>query len=395
MIKKAFVIAGLTLVATVAGYGQSVNNQNTNYIGQEIRTIWTSVPFLIIAPDSRASGYGDAGAATTPDINSMHWNPSKYAFIEGNMGLSLSYTPWLRKLVDDINLGYLTGYKRLDENQVIAASLLYFDLGSITFTDEFGTALKTHNPKEFSIDVAYSRKFSEKISGGIAARFINSNLAGNVGNQNSHPGRSYAMDVSAYYQDEMNLGGKNSKLGIGLNISNMGSKLNYTEDRKNFIPINMRMGSALTMELDKYNSIMFTLDVNKLLVPTPPIYVKDTATEELVIVSGDDPNVSVAVGMVKSFYDAPGGAKEELKEISFSTGAEYWYAKQFAIRMGYFYENEIKGNRKYFTAGLGLKLKVFGLDFSYLIPANNMNNNPLAETLRFTLLFDLDAISKN
>ncbi len=386
MLKNICFIVTVVLLAAIPVKAQYIDS--VNYIGQDIRSIWTAVPFLVIAPDSRASAMGDAGVATTPDANSMHWNPAKYAFIQNNAGVAISYTPWLRKLVDDINLGYLAGYYRLDENQVVAGSLLYFDLGSIQFTDQTGNPLINFNPREFSVDLAYSRKFYDNISGSLAGRFINSNLTGGINNENARPGRTFAMDVGVFYTDKMKINGKESNLSFGLLFSNVGSKIKYTEDKKYFLPINLRLGSALKMELDKYNSLMVTADLNKLLVPSPPV--RDAANDS--IVKGRDPNVSVPAGMFQSFYDAPYGFEEELKEIMISVGAEYWYAKQFAIRAGYFYENRIKGNRKYFTAGLGLKLNVFGLDFSYLVPTNNLAQNPLAETLRFTILFDLDAV---
>ena len=391
-------------------FSQDVNGNNNNVIGQDegLRTITTAVPFLMIAPDSRSGAMGDAGVATTPDAYSMHWNPSKYAFIENDMGASISYTPWLRKLVDDINLANFSGYYRMDKNQVFAASLLYFSLGSITFTDDIGNPLQNYNPHEFSFDFSYSRLLSKHFSGSLTARYIYSNLTGGtyVSNEQSHAGNAFAMDVSAYYQNDINFLDKDAKLAFGMNISNIGNKIDYTNDTKNFIPINLKIGSALTTQIDEYNSILLTVDFNKLLVPTPPVYAIDSSYEYIiddngnqVIAAGKDPNVSVPVGMFQSFYDAPGildsdGSrnvfKEELQEVTYSIGAEYWYAKQFAIRAGYFHEHGSKGNRKYFTAGLGVRFNVFGLDFAYLIPTGNQANNPLAETLRFSLIFNFE-----
>lgn len=354
--------------------------------------ITTAVPFLLIAPESRGGGLGDAGVATTPDVNSMHYNPAKYAFLEKDLGVAISYSPWLRALVPDINLAYITGYKRIDKAQVIGASLRYFSLGSITFTNEYAQTIKDFNPNEFAIDGTYSRLFSENISGAVALRYIYSNLAGgiSVGGAESHPGWSIATDISCYYQKNITVQQKKSKLAFGANISNIGAKISYTENAdKDFIPINLKLGTAFTSELDEYNTIMLTAEINKLLVPTPPIY--DTLDGGLVIVAGKDPDVAIATGMFNSFSDAPGGFKEEMREFTFSAGLEYWYSKQFALRTGYFHEDMSKGNRNFFTFGLGLRLNVFGLDFAYLIPTH-MRNNPLANTLRFTLTFDFDGL---
>ncbi len=410
MNKNFKILISIFVISLISQSGFSQSIGDNNLIGQDegLRTITTAVPFLMIAPDSRSGAMGDAGVATTPDAYSMHWNPSKYAFIKNDIGGSISYTPWLKKLVDDINLAYLNGYYRIDKNQVVAGSLLYFDLGSITFTDETGGILQNYNPHELSFDLSYSRLLSRHFSGSLAARYIYSNLTGGtyVSNEQSHAGKSIAMDVSAYYQNDIKFFDKNANLAFGMNISNIGSKIDYTDNTKNFIPINLKLGSALTTQIDDYNSIMVTVDFNKLLVPTSPIYAIDSLNDYIkdengnqVIAYGKKPNVSVPVGMFQSFYDAPGilesdGTrnvfKEELQEVTYSIGAEYWYAKQFAIRAGYFHENALKGNRKYFTAGLGIRFNVFGLDFAYLIPTGNQVNNPLAETLRFSLIFNFD-----
>ena len=376
-----------------------IDGTGTNILGGE-NTITTAVPLLMISPDSRASGMGDAGVATTPDANSMHWNPAKYSFIENEMGVSISYTPWLNKLVDDINLAYVSGYMKVDERQTIAMSLLYFSLGVITFTDYNGSVIKNFDPKEFSVDVAYSRLFSDVLSASIAGRFIYSNLTGGleVEGTQSHAGIVGSADVGVYYQKDIKLSEYDSRMAFGMNISNIGGKIGYTEDSKTFIPMNMRIGGSLTMEIDDYNSILITSDLNKLLVPTPPIY--KTVDGEEVVEFGKSPDVSVPVAFFQSFYDAPGVYKsdgsrsvlqEELREITYSVGAEYWYAKQFAVRAGYFHEHATKGNRKFFTFGIGLKMNVFGLDVSYLIPT--IQHHPLENTLRFTLLFDVDAFS--
>ncbi|HNT93788.1 MAG: type IX secretion system outer membrane channel protein PorV [Bacteroidales bacterium] len=346
--------------------------------------IQTVVPFLSIAPDSRSGALGDVGVATSPDMFSMHWNPAKFAFIDGNGGFGISYSPWLRALIPDINLSYLTGYYRIDSRQVIAASLMYSSLGKIEFTDNIGSILREFNANEFSVDAAYSRLFSEHWSGGVALRFIYSNLTGGI--EDTRPGISYAADVSAYYTNKLSLGTKDGNISFGINLSNIGSKISYTTDvDPDFIPMNMRIGSTFLVNLDKYNALSFSIDINKLLVPTPPFYDSDRN-----IVDGMDPNVSVPVAIFQSFYDAPGGFREELKEFTQSVGVEYWYNQQFALRAGYYNEAELKGNRKYFTLGAGFRLSVFSLDFSYLMPFTQ--NNPLARTLRFSLGFEFDSL---
>jgi hypothetical protein len=356
------------------------------YSQSKLNPIQTVVPFLTIAPDSRAGGMGDAGVATSPDVYSMHWNPAKYAFVDNNGGVALSYTPWLRNLVPDINLAYLTGYWRIDSKQVVAASLNYSSLGDVPFTDDFGNLERVFKPNEFALDAAYSRLFTDHLSGGIAFRFIYSNLTGGTfsGGSATKAGTSYAADVSGLYRNTMNLFNKDGIWSVGLNFSNIGSKMTYSEAQvADFIPMNMRLGGAGTLFIDPHNKLTLTLDFNKLLVPTPPEY--DTSGN---ISAGKDPNVSVPVAIFHSFYDAPGGFKEEMHEIQIATGAEYWYNDQFAIRTGYFHENETKGNRKYFTVGAGFKLSFFSLDFSYLIPTTQ--NNPLARTLRFSLAFNFN-----
>lgn len=354
----------------------------------ELNAIQTVVPFLIIAPDSRAGAMGDAGVATTPDLYSMHWNPAKYAFIDGKGGVGISYSPWLRNLVPDINIAYLTGYYRIDKKQVASASLLYSSLGDVPFTDDFGNLERTFKPNELSFDLGYSRIFAENFSGGIAFRFIYSNLTGGsyAGGAATKPGTSFAADISGYYHKEISLFNKDALLGLGVNFSNIGSKMSYSDAQtSDFIPMNLRLGSAGTINIDEFNKLTLTLDLNKLLVPTPPVYNID-----MEIIDGKDPNVSVPVAIFQSFYDAPGGFKEEMREITLSFGTEYWYNEQFAIRAGYFHENETKGNRKYFTTGAGFRMKGFTIDFSYLIPL--AQNHPLARTLRFSLAFDIYAL---
>ena len=311
----------------------------------QLNAIQTAVPFLTIAPDSRSGGMGDVGAATSPDLNSQHWNPAKFAFVKGNGGIGISYSPWLRNLIGDINLAYLSGYYRLDQRQVLSASLVYFSLGDITFTDIYGNTTMNFNPNEFAVDVGYSRAFSDYISGGLAFRYIYSNLTGGqtVGGAETKPGHSIAADVSMYYNHPIKISGMDGNAGFGVNISNIGTKISYTDDQDpDFIPTNLRMGGVFELEIDEYNSIAFNFDINKLLVPTPPIYYEpgDTLSSGDIVQNGDqiikegkDPNVSVPVGMFQSFYDAPGGFQEELHEITYSFGLEYWYNKIFAIRV--------------------------------------------------------------
>ena len=307
----------------------------------------------------------------------------------GKADVGISYSPWLRNLVPDINIAYLTGYKRIDAKQVIAGSLLYSSLGIVPFTDEFGNAIRDINPNEFALDAAYSRLFSENISGSIAFRFIYSNLTGGIysGGVATKAGISFAADISGYYQKNIRYGSKDGSMAFGLNFSNIGSKMSYSDAQtSDFIPMNMRLGAATTIELDEHNKLTATLDLNKLLVPTPPMYNTSTGA----IIDGRDPNVSVPVAFFTSLFDAPGGFEEEMREITFSPGLEYWYNNQFAIRGGYFHENETKGNRKYFTAGAGFRLNIFTIDFSYLMPL--AQNHPLAQTLRFSLAFDFNNV---
>jgi hypothetical protein len=394
----------LLLLSVQIVYAQ-ISSVKDSLLGQ-INTITTAVPFLQIAPDSRAGGMGDYGVATTPDANSIHWNPAKLAFIDKKGGISISYTPWLRALVNDISLAYVSGYKKLKGDQVLAGSLRYFSLGNIDFTNEVGDKYTTFNPNEWAIDFAYSRKLSEQFSGGIALRYIYSNLTGGVaisnGTINTHAGTSVAADVSGYYRTDLEISNKNSLLAVGLNISNIGSKVSYTDTKvKDFIPANFRLGTNLKIDLDQYNTFAFGFDINKLLVPTPPVYLKDSTGSFVVdsegnkvIEYGEDPtNVSPAQALFSSWSDAPGGFEEEIKEFTYSIGMEYWYDKQFAIRAGYFHEASTKGNRQYFTVGAGIRYNVFGFDFAYLIPTTQ--RNPLENTLRFTLLFDFEGLKKS
>lgn len=392
---RSSLIVLVLFILTAFRYASAQGDISPSQLAGAENTIRISVPFLTIAPDSRAGAMGDAGVATTPDVNSLRWNPAKYAFIENDMGMAVSYTPWLRNLVDDIYLSHLIGYKRLDKNQVVSGSLLYFSLGNITFRDEFGEYNGQHTPNEFAIDAAYSRMFGENVSGSIAFRYIRSDLTGGgyVNGSESKAGQSVSADVSAYYQKEnLSLEDQTFDLAFGLNIRNIGNKISYTTVEDSFIPTTLKLGAAMNFHLDQYNSLMFTTDLNKLLVPTPPV---DTVNDDgdRVIIAGMDDNVSVPQGMIQSFYDAPGGLEEELNEIRYSFGLEYLYQNTFAVRSGYFHEHQNKGNRKYFTIGIGLKLNVVNLDFAYLIP--RYQNHPLANTIRFTLSLDFDELQQS
>jgi hypothetical protein len=366
--------------------------------GQDVKAnpITTAVPFLTIAPDSRHGAMGDAGVATSPDVNAQHWNASQYAFMESSFGIGVSYTPWLRDLADDINLAYVAGYYRLDNLQTVSASLRYFSLGSIQLTDVQGQPMGSQNPNEFAFDAGYSRKLSDNWSGAVVLRYIRSDLSGGVGDETYSPGNAFATDVSFYYHSAWKDSRQRREISAGIDISNVGSKISYDQgETKEFLPANLRLGTAFSMDLDEYNSLTLTVDVNKLLVPTPADTISATGSGNgtIVVTPGYGSDKSVISAVFSSFGDAPGGFKEELQEVMVSLGVEYWYNKQFALRAGYFYENQNKGNRKYFTAGAGLKMNVFALDFSYLLPVER--NNPLQNTLRFTLSFDLDAFQKN
>lgn len=383
---------------------------STQQLSGGINPITTSVPFLLIAPDSRQGGMGEVGAATQPDVNSIHWNSAKLAFAEKSMGFGISYTPWLRQLVPDISLSYISFYKKVSKMSAFGASMRYFSLGNITFTDIQGNTTGQFKPNEFAVDLAYSQKLSQVFSAGLAIRYINSNLTGGVTLSNGQPtkaGQSVAVDLGMYYRTKPNfkVEGKKTTVTGGLAITNIGTKISYT-NVKNFIPINLRLGGGYKIDIDDYNTFGVYLDFNKLLVPTPPVYKHvvdstgketsaiaiDPATGAQVIEKGKDPNRPVAAGMFGSFNDAPGGFKEELKEVNIALGFEYWYAKQFAVRAGYFYEDKTKGGRQFFNIGLGVRYSVFGLDMAYLIPTTL--RNPLQNTLRFTLTFDFDAFKK-
>jgi hypothetical protein len=361
--QKLFAVALLFILAVPARSESTYN------------PIVSAVYSLSISPDAIASGMGDLGAATNPDVNSQYWNPSKYAQIGSKAGFSMSYTPWLSKLASDIDLAYLSGYCKLGDNQALSASLRYFSLGEVTLRTSYDDAGYAVQPYEMALDVAYSRMLSEKLSMGVAMRYIRSDLM----SSDDPAGSAFAADISAYYRQPMYFGRERGSIAFGANVSNIGTKISYDGGNSSyFLPTNLRLGTTINYPMDNYNAFSFSLDVNKLLVPTP----QDT-TE----VTTD---VSSIAGIFKSFGDAPGGIKEELQEIYGSFGVEYAYNDQFFIRSGYYYENKYKGNRKYFTFGTGFKMSMFRLDASYLV--SQSQSNPLDETLRFSLAFDMAGI---
>ena len=351
-----------------------------------------SVTSQMIAPDARAAGLGDVGAATDPDVVSQFWNPAKYPFTISRAGVALNYTPWLRQLVNDIDLAYLAGYYRIGDYSAISGSFRYFSLGEVnTYVGQTKDGGMTINPYEMSADIAYSLMLSEHFSLGAAVRWIYSDLTYDF-KEETTPGSAFAADIAAYYQNYINLGARESQLGIGLNISNIGSKITFGgSDNSEFIPTNLRVGASLMVPVDEYNRFTTAADANKLLVPTYPKQDEGESTEAYQErVQKDYYDVSSIGGIFKSFGDAPNGAKEELQEIQWSVGAEYVYHDQFSLRAGYHHQSENKGNLKYFTVGAGFKMSVFSLDAGYVIAM--AKSNPLDQTLRFSLSFDMDGI---
>ena len=385
--KKTFFVLLSALFISYSAFAQVEPNEQLN-------PLITGVPSLTITPDSRGGGMGDVGAATTPDINSQHWNPAKYAFMESPAGFSFSYTPWLSKLVSDINLLYAAGYWKFDELQSVSASLRFFSLGEIKLTgerpeDDYGTA----HPNELAFDLAYSRLLSEKWSAAVAFRYIRSDLNNGINNSADpmYPGNAIAADVATYYRTPIEMSTGDANLAFGLNISNIGSKISYDQNLTSiFIPTNLKFGGSFDYPFDDYNKISVSADINKLLVSTPIKRMEDENDTDYEARRTAYYETGPIAGIFKSFGDAPGGTSEELKEIMWSVGAEYAYNNQFFVRGGYFNENAMKGNRKYFTAGVGFKLNMFQLDAAYLISA--AQSNPLDQTLRFTLGFDLNGL---
>jgi hypothetical protein len=402
-IQRVYLISFLSLFITFFNLsGIKAQTQKYDILGRR-NVVSTAVPFLMITPDSRSGAMADAGVAIPSDPNAIHWNAAKLAFATDDMGLSISYVPWLRSLVPDINLSYLAGYKRIDPMSTFAASLRYFSLGDIDFTNDQGGSIGSYRPNELAVDGAYARKLSDQFSLGLALRFIYSNLTGGTpvnGTQATKPGYAFAGDLSGFWKGkDFSFMKKVFNINYGINISNMGSKITYTDEtQRDFIPINLRVGTYINCVIDQYNQIALAIDLNKLLVPTAPIYSTDSSGNaiygsdgNLVIYKGKNPEQPVIEGMLQSFSDAPGGFTEELREINPSLALEYWYNKQFAVRGGYFYEHPTKGNRQYVTLGIGLKYNILNIDVSYLIPTSGKTANqasPLQNTLRFSLLFN-------
>ena len=341
-----------------------------------------------IAPDARSAGMGDVGAATDPDVNSQAWNLAKYPFCISRAGVALNYTPWLRQLVNDIDLAYLAGYYRIGERGALSGSLRYFSLGEVYTSDAYDMTVR---PYEMSLDAAYSMMLSEKFSFGVGLRWIYSDLRYDY-SEDSKPASAFAADIALYYNNYVMLGNRECQLGLGATLQNMGSKISYYGDEESqFIPANLRLGASLMIPIDEYNRFSFAADANKLLVPTVPLQEVDESNSDYQDrVRKEYSDIGSINGMFKSFSDAPGGFKEELEEIQWSVGAEYVYHDQFSLRAGYHHESESKGNRKYFTVGGGFRMSVFALDVGYVI--STAQSNPLDQTLRFTLSFDMDGI---
>ena len=360
------------LVTHAQNTGQIIGQDTTN------RVITTAVPFLTITPDARAAGMGDVGVATSADANSSYWNAGKLAFIDKGYGGALSYTPWLAKIINDMKLVYLTGFYKINREQTVSASMKYFDLGQIQFTDVAGNPLNRFNPREVSFDVTYSRLLTDHLGIGGTLRYIYSNLTGSssVGGVDASPAHSVAVDFGVFYTKPFE--SKNSTLSLGASITNIGAKVSYVSaSTADFIPTNLRIGGAYKMELNPLNSLTFALDFNKLMVPSPP----------------GGKSKPLLSGIFGSFTDAKGGLAEELSEITISSGIEYWYNNTFAGRLGYFFEDRNKGNRKYLTVGVGAKKDKFGFDVAYMVPTNG-RESALAETIRFTILYVFNAKPK-
>ena len=374
--KKISLIAIATFLGIFSSYAQD-----------EVNPITTAAPFLLIAPDARAGGLADMGAATSSDVSSMHYNAAKYAFSESQWQIGLNYTPWLRNLTNDVSLTSLFVSNKINERSAWATSLTYFSLGSIELTDGSGISLGSENPNEFAIDGAYSLKLSEVISMAVGLRFIHSDLAVRVDNSEIQTVNTFAVDVSMFYQsEEKNYNSFNGRWRAGVNLSNMGPKVELVlGGEESFIPTNLKLGGGFDFILDNANTITTNLEINKLLVPTPPI--RESEPDGPVI-AGKDDNVGFLQGMVQSWYDAPRGFEEEMEEFVWQVSAEYLYNEVFAVRAGYFHESANKGNRQFFTLGTGFRFRSTSLDVSYLINASDVNN-PLESTLRFSLTINL------
>ena len=391
MKKFLFIFLCSLAVSTISRADDEGDRQNT------YNPVMYSVVSMSIAPDARGGGMGDVGAATEADVNSQYWNPAKYPFCVGRAGIAVSYTPWLRKLVNDINLANISGFYRIGDYSAISGSLRYFSLGDVEFWDNQGTVSSgttsgmTVRPYEMALDAAYSRMLSDAFSMAVGMRFIYSDIQFDYTAESS-PGKAFAADIAMYYNNYLMLGNRECGLGIGLNISNIGSKISYGgTDNAEFIPTNLRLGMNLTIPFDEYNRFSIAADANKFLVPTYPMQGADEPDNDYIDrCQRDYYDLSPIAGIFKSFHDAPNGFKEELQEIQWSIGCEYSYNDRFFLRAGYHDEHANKGNRKYVTAGAGFKMNVFSLDASYVI--STAQSNPLDQTMRFTLGFDLDGI---
>lgn len=387
------------LISVIISIGSVSAQTNSDAAGRLLRDspnpIYTAVPFLTIAPDSRAASLGDQGVATTPDEYSAHWNPGKLAQVKKDFGFALAYNPWLRKIVNDMSLVYLTGYYKLRKEDAVSLSLTYFDLGKINFTDGDGVPIIDYNPREFSAMGTYSRILGRGFSGGLSLKYIFSDLSGNfsagAGNQ-ARPGQAAAADVGFYYNRDLVIDDRDFNIAAGIAITNIGNKISYSSNsRADFIPTTLRLGTVLTHQVDDFNKFSLALQATKLMVPSSKVEF-DSKDSLKTTPFFRTPNRNLVGGMFSSFNDAPGGASEELREIMYSVGVEYWYDDMFAIRGGYFYEDARKGNRKYFTVGLGIRYQTVGIDMAYLIATSV--TNPLAESFRFGLSFNFDRKSK-
>lgn len=389
------------IIATLLALPGIAMAQLPGLTGQTKNYISTGMPILLIAPDAISAGMGDAGVASTPDIYSAHWNNAKYAFIDGDMGLGTTYTPWLRNLkVSDMNLLYLGGFKRINNRSAVGLSLTYFSLGEIQGTDADGNTRGTMNPNEFAVDVTYAMKLNNQLSLGATGRFVNSDLTNGQqisdgsGYVTTKPATSIAADLGLYWQSPID---KTQDLAFGVFFSNLGAKLSYSDDdtKKEFLPANLRIGGRYTNHINESNDITLLFDINKLLVPTPPVTVGDSTYSKYYRNMTEYYNTGVVRGAIQSFYDAPGGFSEELRELQLSVGGEYWYKQTLAARAGYFYEHATKGGRQYLTFGFGLKYNIVQFDVAYLVPTTSFSSNPLSNTIRISLIFNFKSKQNN
>jgi hypothetical protein len=400
-ILKSVALLAISLVAAKSNAQTNAGGAST---GPDYTTITTAVPFMRISPDARSGGMGDVGIALSPDANAQYWNLSKLAMAEKEAGVSITYTPWLKDLVPDIFLAYISGYAKFgdgdDKNQAVSFGLRYFNLGSINYTNVDALPIGTGNPREFAFDIGYSRKLSENLAIGVAGKIIHSNIINGAANQNGStykPGTSAAVDLGMFYTKQLKANaetGQASSINAGLSLTNLGNKMSYGNGRKDFLPTNLGIGVAYNYNIDEFNKITFAIDANKLLAPSPHwVYVD--STEEYSFIDVDKINSkSVVSGILGSFSDASGGGSEELKEVMMSFGAEYAYQNQFFARVGYFYESKMKGDRRFLSLGVGVKYSMFGLNLAYVVPSGSaISRNPLSNTLRFSLVFDVDKLN--